>query len=102
MATKSLQHQLDWFKKQLFGPKSERQVYDLAEQSELFQATDTSTAPAPKEEEKRSVRSYQRGTAKKQRDDDCLNATGLRFTADVPVQVVQNLPPELTGPNADQ
>lgn len=102
---KCLQHQLDWFKKQLFGPKSERQVFDLAEQGELFQATDASTAQAsqaPQEEEKRSVRSYQRGTAKKQRDEDCLNATGLRFTADVPVQVVQNLPPELTGPNADQ
>lgn len=99
---KRLQHQLDWFKKQLFGPKSERQVFDLAEQGELFQAADASTAQAPQEEEKRSVRSYQRGTAKKQRDEDCLNATGLRFTADVPVQVVQNLPPELTGPNADQ
>src|SRR5690554_5942219 len=99
---KRLQHQLDWFKKQLFGPKSERQVFDLAEQGELFQAADASTAQAPQEEEKRSVLSYQRGTAKKQRDEDCLNATGLRFTADVPVQVVQNLPPELTGPNADQ
>lgn len=99
---KRLQHQLDWFKKQLFGPKSERQVFDLAEQGELFQAADASTAQAPQEEEKRSVRSYQRGPAKKQRDEDCLNAMGLRFTADVPVQVVQNLPPELTGPNADQ
>jgi transposase len=24
-----LKHQLDWFKKQLFGPKSEKQVIDL-------------------------------------------------------------------------
>ncbi|MDG4869011.1 transposase, partial [Guyparkeria sp. 1SP6A2] len=28
--------------------------------------------------------------------------TGLRFTADVPVEVVEHLPPELTGPEADQ
>jgi transposase len=48
------------------------------------------------------VRAYQRGSAKKQRDDDCLNDTGLRFTADVPVEVIEHLPPELTGPHADQ
>lgn len=32
-----LQRQLDWFKKQLFGPKSEKRVYDLPEQNSLFQ-----------------------------------------------------------------
>ncbi|GLR63726.1 hypothetical protein GCM10007878_11610 [Marinospirillum insulare] len=37
---KHLQHQLDWFKKQLFGPKSEKRVYDPAEQGELFQPAD--------------------------------------------------------------
>ena len=97
-----LQHQLDWFKKQLFGPKSEKQVYDLPGQGELFQAADSSDTQEPVQEEKRTIRSYQRGTAKKQRDDDCLNDTGLRFTADVPVEIVEHLPAELTGPNADQ
>lgn len=37
-----LTHQLDWFKKQLFGPKSEKQVYDLPEQDSLFQPKGTS------------------------------------------------------------
>ena len=32
---RQLTHQLDWFKKQLFGPKSEKQVYDLPEQDSL-------------------------------------------------------------------
>ncbi|WP_156887830.1 hypothetical protein [Marinospirillum minutulum] len=65
-----------------------RQVFDLAEQGELFQATDASTAQAsqaPQEEEKRSVRSYQRGTAKKQRDEDCLNATRTKKHHSCPV-----------------
>src|SRR5690606_39336851 len=32
---RQLKHQLDWFKKQLFGPKSEKQVYDIPEQDSL-------------------------------------------------------------------
>jgi hypothetical protein len=33
---RQLKHQLDWFKKQLFGPKSEKQVFDLPQQGPLF------------------------------------------------------------------
>lgn len=36
-----MQRQLDWFKKQLFGPKSEKQVYDLPGQDSLFQPEET-------------------------------------------------------------
>lgn len=97
-----MRRQLDWFKKQLFGPKSEKQVYDLPRQDSLFQAEDAPILEPPPEEEKRTVKAYQRGAGKKQRDDDCLNDTGLRFTADVPVEVIEYLPPELTGPEADQ
>jgi hypothetical protein len=101
-AIRQLKHQLDWFKKQLFGPKSEKQVYDIQEQDSLFQAEDAPILEKPPEDEKRTIRAYQRGTGKKQRDDDCLNDTGLRFTAEVPVEVIVQLPPELTGPDADQ
>jgi len=38
-AIRQLKHQLDWFKKQLFGPKSEKQVVDLPEQGRLFSST---------------------------------------------------------------
>ncbi len=95
-----MQRQLDWFKKQLFGPKSEKQVYDLPGQDSLFQQEEAPVPEKGPQEDKRTVRAYQRGTAKKQRDDDCLNDTGLRFSADVPVEVVEHLPPELTGPDA--
>tara|TARA_R110001599_G_scaffold62921_3_gene175202 strand:- start:11571 stop:13223 length:1653 start_codon:yes stop_codon:yes gene_type:complete len=99
---RQLTHQLDWFKKQLFGPKSEKQVYDIPEQDNLFSSGEAPLPETPAEEEKRPIKAYQRGTGKKQRDDDCLNDTGLRFTADVPVEVIEQLPPELTGPEADQ
>jgi len=95
-----MRRQLDWFKKQLFGPKSEKQVYDLPEQDSLFQPDEVPEQPAG--EAKRIIKAYQRGTAGKQRNDDCLNDTGLRFSADVPVEVIEHLPPELTGPEADQ
>jgi len=98
----SLQRQVDWFKKQLFGPKSEKQVYDLPGQDDLFQPDEAPIPEKPAEEEKRTIKAYQRGTGKKQRDDDCLNDTGLRFTADVPVEVIEHLAPELIGLDADQ
>lgn len=97
-----MQRQLDWFKKQLFGPKSEKQIYDLPGQDGLFQSGEAPLPETPAEEDKRTIKAYQRGTGKKQRDDDCLNDTGLRFTADVPVEVIEHLPPELVGPEADQ
>lgn len=97
-----MQRQLDWFQKQLFGPKSEKQVYDLPEQQNLLQPDQAPVPEISSGDEQRTARAYQRGTGKKQRDDDCLNDTGLRFTADVPVEVVEHLPPELAGPDADQ
>lgn len=99
---KQLQHQLDWFKKQLFGPKSEKQVYGLPEQGDLFPLEGAPVDQPPSQEQTRTVCSYRRGTAKKQRDGDCLNDSGLRFTVDVPVEIIEHLPPELSGPNADQ
>ncbi len=78
-AIRQLKLQLDWFKKQLFGPKSEKQVYDIPEQDSLFTSGEAPLPEKPAEEEKRTIKAYQRGTGKKQRDDDCLNDTGLRF-----------------------
>jgi len=79
---RQLKHQLDWFKKHLFGPKSEKQVIDLPGQSSLFESEETPVPETPTDDP-RTVRAYQRGSARKQRDDDSLNDTGLRFTARV-------------------
>ena len=62
---RQLKHQLDWFKKQLFGPKSEKQVYDIPEQDSLFTSGEAPLPEKPAEEEKRTIKAYQRGTGKK-------------------------------------
>ena len=97
----AMKRELDWFKKQVFGAKSEKQPFEIPGQSSLLTLQN---APVPEHpsEQKRTFNAYQRGTGKKQRDDDCLNDTGLRFGPDVPVEVIEQLPPELTGREADQ
>jgi len=95
----ALKQRLAWFEKQLFGQKSEKRLVDNPQQATL--ALGEAPASSPVDEEKQTV-TYQRGTGKKQRADDCVNESGLRFGEDVPRQVIEHTPPELTGPEADQ
>jgi transposase len=46
--------------------------------------------------------SYQPGKARKQRPEECVNDSGLRYTANVPVEVITLPAPELQGPDANQ
>lgn len=94
-----LKSRIEWFEKQLFGQKSEKRPVDNPHQGLL--ALGDSPAPVEPEGEQITI-IYQRGTAKKQRPDDCVNDAGLRFSADVPVEVIEMTPPELSGPDADQ
>jgi len=95
----SLEQRLRWYEKQLFGQKSEKRPVDNPHQAGL----DLGETPKPlaPEGEKKTV-TYERGTAKKQRPDDCVNEAGLRFNDDVPVEVIDTKPAELSGPEADQ
>lgn len=93
-----LKHRVAWFENQLFGRKSEKRLSDNPHQGSLLvEPTETPAAEEPKIEI-----TYQRGTAKKQRDDDCVTDTGLRFSGEVPVEVIRVEPPELQGADADQ
>jgi len=94
-----LKRQLAWFQKQQFGEKSEKRVIDHPDQLNLLGDHVTTLA---EDEPKKDVAGYKRGTAKKQRDDDCVNDTGLRFTDEVPVEVIDVIPEELKGEDADQ
>jgi len=96
-----LRAQVAWFKKELFGPKSERRLVDInPDQLDLLVALgDLREKPA--ELEATETVSYQRGKAKKQRGNDCLTKTGLRFDDSVPVEVIKLPCPELEGPDAD-
>ena len=95
----SLKHRVAWFENQLFGQKSEkRQTIDNPlQQSLLAEATETKAIA-----EDKIIVTYQRGTAKKKRPDDCVTDSGLRFNDDVPVEIIEILPSELQSDTADQ
>jgi len=95
-----LERQLKWYQKQVFGSKTEKRVLTLPEQTHFNELLGEAPEPAP-EPEKQTI-TYQRGVASKKRQDNDVNDSGLRFTDDVPVKVITQLPDELQGPDADQ
>ena len=79
-----LKQQLDWFKRQLFGEKSEKRLdLDPALQRSLFERFDLPAPPAKADDTE--TLTYQRH--KKQRDH-AVNDSGLRFDDTVPRQVI--------------
>ena len=91
-----LKARIAWFEKQLFGSKSEKRVVDNPLQADLLiPSTTNPTAP-----DKKITISYERGTAKKERTEDCVTDAGLRFNDEVPVKVIRITPPELQGDSA--
>ena len=96
-SNEALKQQLDWFKRQVFGTKSEKRAVANGEQAALFQGVppaQTDDGPAPI-----TVPAHQR---RKHRTGDEVNDTGIRFGADVPVREIVLTCPELSGPDADQ
>lgn len=88
-----LKQQLDWFKRQLFGRKSEKQLLDeLGAQGLLF-STDKS---APSTDTTTDIKAHKR-KSNKQLNGDEVNDTGLRFDASVPTKVIDIPAPELQG-----
>ncbi len=96
----SLKRQLAWFKKQLFGTKSERRLVEASPDQLLLNGLlGEVIKPEPVETE---TIIYQRGKAKKNRGSDCVTDSGLRFDDTVPVEVIEIEVPELNGPDAEQ
>ena len=89
-----LQAQVDWFKRQLFGEKSEkRHLLDTQSQADLLASlgkeSAESTPPATE------TVSYERRRSGKSRDGAVTDA-GLRFDDTVPVETIElPLPPEI-------
>jgi transposase len=93
----SLKGQLDWFKRQLFGAKSEKRVVVAPGQMDIADLLGTEKPPpahAPTEKV-----SYIR-RKRKRRADDCVTDAGLRFDKDVPVKVINIAHPDLQGADA--
>jgi transposase len=92
----ALKHQLEWFKRQIFGQKSERRLVagDAAQLSlgELIEPEQTAASPALPE---RAVAAHTRRPASKQPDAD----ESLPFfdATRVPVQVIELRAPEAEG-----
>ena len=80
----SLKRQLEWFKRQLFGSKSEKRLdIDPAVQGNLLAGLGV-VAPPPKDTPKETI-TYQR---RKKTRGAAVNDSGLRFDDSVPVQTI--------------
>ncbi|MCB1615860.1 MAG: IS66 family transposase, partial [Pseudomonadales bacterium] len=95
----ALQQQLDWFKRQLFGRKSERQVPDNSQQGSLFDSLPQ--APQDHSEPPSPDTSPTRRSSRKKRQSSDVNDTGLRFDESVPQRIIEIPAPELSGPDAE-
>ena len=98
----ALEHQLSWFKRQLFGEKSEkRDMTDNPYQQTIADLLkELPEIPKHPEEEKQNI-SYQRGEAKKNALDGSPDDSGLRFDDSVPVEEIMLSAPELGGSDVD-
>jgi transposase len=94
----SLEHQLDWFKRQLFGRKSEKRLLEDNPHQPLLNGFGDDGVAALAVPEKETI-TY---TRSKQRGSDCVTDSGLRFDDSVPKKTIQRSVPELKGPNADE
>ena len=76
-----LKQQLDWFRRQLFGEKSEKRLdLDPVEQGNLLTGLGVETPPVldePSTQSRNKVR------------DGAVNDSGLRFDASVPVKTIE-------------
>ena len=86
----SPEHQLNWFKQQLFGEKSEKRLIDNPDQLALGEIL--KDKPAEQDTPTETI-TYER--RKKQRPEDCVTDQGLRFNSDVPVELIPMVAPEL-------
>jgi len=96
----SLQQQLDWFKRQLFGSKSEKRLSEVPSGQLSIADTLTDIPPLPETVQTQSIR-YERAKNHKHQLDGTPEDSGLRFDATVPVQEIALSAPELSGPDAD-
>lgn len=97
----SLQHQLDWFKRQLFGQKSEKKDFsDNPYQITIAELLGSLEKTNVAKEEKKTI-TYERGKAKKTPLEGAPDGSQLRFDGSVPVEEIYIEAPELEGEDKD-
>jgi transposase len=95
----ALKQQLEWFKRQLFGRKSEKRLIDNPDQIDLGRLLGVDVPPSKPPATEKITYTRRKG---KQRHDDCVTDAGLRFDERVPVEVIELSAPQLQGPDAGQ
>jgi len=88
----SLEAQLDWFKRQLFGRKSEKMIEPNPQQGDLFKDLLKQSKAAPDDAKAINVPAH---TRKKKRLEDAPDDSGLRFDSSVPVKEIHIANPAL-------
>ncbi len=94
----ALKRRVAWFENQLFGQKTEKRPQVDAAQLSLL---GDDSAPITEPEGDNEQITYTRKQNQKQRPDDCVNDSGLRFSDKVPVKIITIIPDELKGEDAD-
>ena len=95
-----LTRQLDWFKRQLFGSTSEKQV--TINPHQLHLGEEYKTPPEAEDTRPKKTITYQRGTGPKVRPEDCVSDKGLRFDDSVPQKTITLPVLELNGLSPDR
>jgi len=95
-----VEHQNEWFKRQLFGRKSERRLAEVTKhQLCLDEVMDVEEAPPPTSE---TIQSYQRRQRRKLPMEGSVLEKGLRFDETVPVEEVEIPNPAIEGLDPSQ
>lgn len=94
----ALKQQLDWFKRQLFGRKSEKRLIEYCDQLDLGALLGDGVAPSGPPASEKITYTRRKG---KQRGDECVTDAGLRFDERVPIESIELSAPQLQGPHAD-
>ena len=93
----SLEQQLGWLTRQVFGETSERRFLDSAQQMALGEGIIDPLKP--QRESSTTVKSHQRRG--KTRGEEIVNESGLRFDTTVPVETIEVINPHLENLPAD-
>jgi len=92
-----LRSQLEWFRQQIFGSHSERQIIS-PDQLALF----LGVPPQEGQQQEPPGTTVAAHKRRKKRTGKESNDTGLRFDPEVPQKIIDLVCPELDGPDADQ
>ncbi|MCK5921548.1 MAG: transposase, partial [Methylococcales bacterium] len=93
---KHTQHELNWFKRQLFGEKSEKRFMQIPGQLG-FGTEVLGDVPDEQDNRKEEKITYTRKKGPKVRPSDCVTDCGLRFDASVPMKTIRLSPHEIEG-----